>query len=48
MRRVAIRRLESGAIHNKTNTASFDKFIIRMGTDELGHTLPHSTLIKSV
>ena len=48
MRRVAIRRLESDAVHNKTNTASFDRFIIREGTDELSHTLPHNALIKTV
>jgi hypothetical protein len=50
MRRVAQRRLASNTNSNRTNTASFDQFILRMGSDEFdpSQALPHSVLTKTV
>ena len=50
MRRVAQRRMAATTNTYGNNTALFDQFILRMGTDEIdpSHVLPYDDLVKAV
>jgi hypothetical protein len=50
MRRVAQRRSAASENINSTNTAFFDRFVLRMGNDEFdpSQALPYNALIKTV